>query len=97
MLGQRHYFCRHKQAQRNQVLDEQLEQHKSIVLRYKDISPNGWLHNIAGICDRTGRIFGLMPHPERFVHTYQHPNWRRKQVIPYGLSFFKSAVDYFEG
>ena len=81
----------------DQSVLEQLEQNKSIVLRYKDVNPNGSLHNIAGICDRTGRIFGLMPHPERFVQTYQHPNWRREQVIPYGLSFFKSAVDYFEG
>lgn len=40
-------------------------------------NPNGSTHSIAGICDPTGRILGLMPHPEKFVEVWQHPNWRR--------------------
>lgn len=40
-------------------------------------NPNGSLHAIAGVCDPTGRILGLMPHPEKFVDHTQHPNWRR--------------------
>lgn len=80
----------------NEQLIDQLHDNNMIVLRYKDVNPNGSLHNIAGICDTTGRIFGLMPHPERFVHTYQYPNWRREEIIPYGFCVFKSAVNYFE-
>lgn len=40
-------------------------------------NPNGSLHDIAGICDPTGRIFGLMPHPEAFNHFTNHPDWTR--------------------
>ena len=38
-------------------------------------NPNGSLEDIAGICDETGRIFGLMPHPERHISVCQHPRW----------------------
>jgi phosphoribosylformylglycinamidine synthase len=38
-------------------------------------NPNGSLLDIAGICDPTGRIFGLMPHPEAFIHATNHPRW----------------------
>ncbi len=59
-------------------------------------NPNGSLNAIAGICDTTGRIMGMMPHPERFVEKTQHPNWRRmlSDTIPHGLAIFKNAVDY---
>lgn len=40
-------------------------------------NPNGSLDDIAGICDETGRIFGLMPHPEAFHHLTNHPDWTR--------------------
>lgn len=40
-------------------------------------NPNGSTNAIAGVCDPTGRILGLMPHPEKFVEKTQHPNWRR--------------------
>jgi phosphoribosylformylglycinamidine synthase len=49
-------------------------------------NPNGSQHDIAGICDPTGRVFGLMPHPERFVRWTQHPQWTRKkggQLAPF--------------
>ncbi len=59
-------------------------------------NPNGSVNSIAGICDRTGRIFGLMPHPERYVNRLQHPQWQRltlgKEGI--GLSIFRNAVAY---
>jgi phosphoribosylformylglycinamidine synthase I len=85
---------------------DELEEHKHIPLRYSfkgeptdhyPHNPNGSLHAIAGICDKTGRIFGLMPHPERFVMPHQYYNWRR-QTIPesHGLIFFKNAVGYFD-
>lgn len=58
-------------------------------------NPNGSLRAIAGVCDASGRIFGLMPHPERFVETTQHPNWRRKKIArPHGLAIFENAIKY---
>ena len=44
-------------------------------LRYP-ANPNGSLRNLAGLCDPTGQVFGLMPHPEAFLHRYHHPAWR---------------------
>src|SRR4051794_444717 len=41
-------------------------------------NPNGAMGDVAGICDETGRVFGLMPHPERFVDRTQHPRWTRE-------------------
>jgi len=58
-------------------------------------NPNGSRNRIAGICCANGRIFGLMPHPERFVRTTQYPNWRRKpNRQPDGLPFFVNAVRF---
>jgi phosphoribosylformylglycinamidine synthase len=60
-------------------------------------NPNGSVNNIAGICNPTGRILGLMPHPERYVFPYNHPSWQRMKKIPkYGDGFkiFKNAVEY---
>ena len=59
-------------------------------------NPNGSLDNIAGICDESGRVFGLMPHPERFVHRTQHPRWTREQLPEAGdgLQIFKNVVNY---
>jgi len=42
------------------------------------LNPNGSILNIAGICDVTGRVLGLMPHPERFLYTTNHPRWTRR-------------------
>ena len=39
------------------------------------LNPNGSIHDIAGICDATGHIFGLMPHPEAYNHFTNHPDW----------------------
>lgn len=58
-------------------------------------NPNGSLHAIAGITDRTGRVLGLMPHPERFVEIEQYPNWRRENIKrPQGLPIFKNMISY---
>lgn len=58
-------------------------------------NPNGSLGAIAGICDSTGLVLGLMPHPERFVDVHQHPNWRRGGFeSPHGLPVFINAVKY---
>ncbi|MFH1847880.1 MAG: phosphoribosylformylglycinamidine synthase I [Candidatus Omnitrophota bacterium] len=59
-------------------------------------NPNGSQDNIAGMCDTTGRIFGLMPHPERHIDILQHPNWTRirKKKEGDGLAIFRSGVSY---
>ena len=70
------------------------------------LNPNGADGDIAGICDKTGRIFGLMPHPERFLRFTNHPHWtrikdevlRKGGQIPeegQGLKIFTNAVEYF--
>lgn len=58
-------------------------------------NPNGSVDSIAGVCDPTGRVFGLMPHPERFVERTHHPNWRRFDYgKPHGLAIFENAIQY---
>lgn len=59
-------------------------------------NPNGSVNNIAGICDDSGRIFALMPHPERFVRWTQHPNWMREPRQEHGDGFqvFRNAVEW---
>lgn len=61
-------------------------------------NPNGSFANIAGLCDPTGRVLGLMPHPERFLHATQHPNWTRLKLrgAGAGLQLFRNAVEYFQ-
>jgi phosphoribosylformylglycinamidine synthase I len=59
-------------------------------------NPNGAVDNIAGICDSTGRILGLMPHPERHISFSQHPRWaacKNKKSFD-GLQIFKNGVEY---
>ena len=91
----------------DKVLTE-LESNYQVVFRYSNneqsptneteypFNPNGSDADIAGICDKTGRIFGLMPHPERFLTKYNHPRWTREDLPEEGdgLAIFKNAVDY---
>jgi len=59
-------------------------------------NPNGSVDAIAGICNETGRIFGLMPHPEAFLHRTNHPRWTR-EVLPEegaGLALFRNAASF---
>jgi phosphoribosylformylglycinamidine synthase subunit PurQ / glutaminase len=62
-------------------------------------NPNGSVKDIAGICDTTGRIFGMMPHPEDFIRWTQHPRWTREKERKdlYGLQIFKNAVAWAKG
>ncbi|TLN23347.1 phosphoribosylformylglycinamidine synthase subunit PurQ, partial [bacterium] len=59
-------------------------------------NPNGSIGAIAGLCDPTGRLFGLMPHPEAFVHRTQHPRWTREELPEegQGLALYKNAAKY---
>lgn len=92
---------------------ERIESENLVALRYCSASgntdcdfpenPNGSLNSIAGICDPTGRIFGLMPHPEAFLSPYNAPDWGEKKIgkrLPEegeGVIFFRNAVDYARG
>jgi phosphoribosylformylglycinamidine synthase subunit PurQ / glutaminase len=71
------------------------------------LNPNGSLNDIAGICDPSGRVMGMMPHPERFLHFTNHPHWTRlKQEklcagdpLPEagdGLAIFRNGVAFFQ-
>ncbi len=100
------------------VIDRLLAQNQ-VVFQYADAegnpargafpdNPNGSMADIAGICDPTGRIFGLMPHPEAYTHFTNHPDWPRKAELlkrqgkslenemTVGVRLFKNAVDYIK-
>jgi phosphoribosylformylglycinamidine synthase I len=83
-----------------------LQQAGQVVLRYVDannqpgaypINPNGSQSDVAGLCDVTGRVLGLMPHPERHVLPTQHPRWTREGLASEGdgLRLFRNAVEFF--
>jgi phosphoribosylformylglycinamidine synthase subunit PurQ / glutaminase len=62
-----------------------------------DKACNGSVDCIAGVCDASGLVFGLMPHPERYVDPTQHPAWTRQKPLPEvgsGLAIFQNAVKY---
>ena len=68
-----------------------------VALRYRD-NFNGSEDSIAGVCDATGRIFGLMPHPERYLDWNRHPHWTRlpasvRRGEAPGLAMFRAAVE----
>lgn len=85
---------------------ERIKRNGHIVMQYADnsgnvsshypLNPNGSIESIAGLCDSTGRIFGLMPHPEAYVHRTQHPRWTREALSEEGdgLMIFKNAFKY---
>ncbi len=89
---------------------EALESGGQVVLRYGPLSaggdggpapypdnPNGSVADVAGVCDPTGRVLGLMPHPERHVDPTQHPRWTRGEAgeVGDGMRVFTNAVGYF--
>lgn len=85
---------------------KKLEDNDQIVFRYVDSegnyagypwNPNGSPYNIAGICNQTGNVFGMMPHPERVFYKHQHPDWNRQGLnnnIGDGRVIFESVIDY---
>ena len=93
---------------RNPSILEQLSTNRQLVLKYCrpgglngqvpfPHNPNGSVAHVAGICDETGRIFGLMPHPERHIDGTQHPQWTRlgAEEKGDGLAIFENAINYF--
>jgi phosphoribosylformylglycinamidine synthase len=95
------------EQEREMKLVEELERNDQVVFRYVDPNgnyagypwtPNGSVSSIAGICNKEGNVMGLMPHPERVFHRYQHPDWTRSGLDPDGdgdgKAVFQSAVDH---
>ena len=92
----------------DQVL-QRLEAERLVAVRYATAehvptqaypaNPNGSVNAIAGICDPTGRIFGLMPHPEAFVHRTHHPRWTREELPEegQGLALFRNGIEFIRG
>jgi len=101
---------------KKEIIDRLIEK-KQVVIRYADeqgrpaqgkwpFNPNGSLYDIAGVCDSTGRIFGIMPHPEAYNHYTNHPDWTRKREElarmgkeiereeGEGITIFRNAVEY---
>jgi len=91
-----------KLVARNDAVRRRLIERKHVALTYCDaggkpgpypINPNGSEADMAGLTDATGRILGLMPHPERHVYPTQHPQWTRRQVDKAdGRTLFETAV-----
>jgi phosphoribosylformylglycinamidine synthase I len=80
---------------RHVVVQYSAEDCRTATMAYPD-NPNGAVDAIAGICDETGRIFGLMPHPEAYLHYTNHPRWTREKLPEegMGLALFKNAVKF---
>jgi phosphoribosylformylglycinamidine synthase I len=100
----RFVFAKEKEKE----LLERLYESDQLVFRYCDkdgeyaegrfpTNPNGSFHDIAGICDPEGTIFGLMPHPERAFYWWQQPDWTRQKQMPQygdGKLIFESLMDH---
>jgi len=71
------------------------EEYKDVAINYP-WNPNGSVDGIAGICNETGRLFGLMPHPEAYLHYTNHPRWTREKLPEEGrgLLIFKNAINF---
>ncbi len=93
----------------NQIVFQYVDRDKMAARGRFPFNPNGSLMDIAGICDATGRVLGLMPHPEAFNHFTNHPdwNWKKEALIREGateipeegdgIKIFRNAVAYFHG
>ncbi len=111
-LGRIYLPVRHGEGKfvtRDQAVMDEIEDKHLAPLRYADpetgevtmeypLNPNGSPGAIAGICDESGRLFGLMPHPEAFVHRTNHPRWTREDLPEegQGLAIFRNAVDFIQ-
>lgn len=92
---------------RNQGVLDKIVMNRQVILKYVDENgddagypwnPNGSTQNIAALCDSTGQVLGMMPHPERHLEPTQHPRWTREGLREWGDGFgvFKNAVDYIK-
>ena len=87
----------------------EMKQNNQIALKYINpketegkvlypFNPNGSTENIAGIFNKKGNVFGLMPHPEAFLLAENHPNWsdKKEKITPDGLKIFINGINYFK-
>ena len=93
----------------DETIRKALVQNEQIVVQYAapdgkptmdyPLNPNGSVDAVAGVCDPTGRLFGLMPHPEGLLFATQHPRWTREPVPEetLGLAVFRNGVAFAEG
>jgi len=88
---------------------ERMEHAGQVAVRYVDSednptmawpdNPNGSPHSVAGVCDPSGRLFGLMPHPDAYLYPFHHPRWQRRRLDGpllaegEGLAIFRNGVD----
>jgi phosphoribosylformylglycinamidine synthase I len=96
--------------EKEEKLLEKLRDNDMVVFRYCDkngthaegrypTNPNGSFHDIAGICNKDGTVFGLMPHPERAMYWWQQPDWTRQAQMPQygdGKLIFESLLNHLE-
>lgn len=81
----------------NDAVRQALWDNDQVALKYTSDNPNGSVDAIAGVCDASGLVFGLMPHPERHASPLQHYAWTSRETQPKegdGLQIFRSAVGY---
>jgi phosphoribosylformylglycinamidine synthase subunit PurQ / glutaminase len=91
----------------DEAILERIRGEQLVVLRYAEMdsgeptmrypgNPNGSPGGIAGICDPSGRLFGLMPHPEAFLHRTNHPRWTREELPEegQGVAIFRNGISY---
>jgi phosphoribosylformylglycinamidine synthase len=88
---------------KNMQLIDDLNENHQVVLRYSSrdghipsypLNPNGSISSIAGICNKQGNIFGLMPHPERYILALQYPARNFNEEYGYGKIIFQNAVNF---
>jgi phosphoribosylformylglycinamidine synthase I len=109
-LSDLYYPIRHGEGKfvaRDEATMQRVLDNKLVAMRYVDpitgetttdfpANPNGSFDGIAGICDPTGRLFGLMPHPEAFLNRVNHPRWSR-ETLPeegQGVALFRNGIDF---
>ena len=109
-LGSLYLPVRHGEGKfipRDAIVLDELKRKNLVAVQYTDkngekpameypLNPNGAVAAIAGICDETGRVFGMMPHPEAYLHFTNHPRWTREPVPKEGMgvAIFRNAVEY---
>jgi len=91
---------------RDDAVTQRLLDGDQVALRYVDaegnpgpypVNPNGSVDDIAGVCDPSGRLMGLMPHPERFIEVTHHPQWTRGKIQQAdGMILFQRAFEYLK-
>ena len=94
---------------KSEAVLEQIKKKRLGVLRYSDVhqvptdkypaNPNGSVDDIAGLCNESGRVFGLMPHPEAFLHATNFPRWQRYKAMAdegQGVAVFRNAYQFLK-